>query len=369
MMVFFKISFPRILLLSFLSSCILFSTFAQDKPEPKSNFNYSAFLDGYYGYDFNNPTEKKRLPFLFNHTRSDQFAINLALITGNFEIGRFRSNLGIQQGTYAQDNYSAEPKILRWFNQANIGFALNKRKSLWLDAGLMPSHIGFESAISSENNTLSRSIIAENSPYFLTGGKLGWQANHQWYFSIWVTNGWQVIQGIEGNSMPSFGTQMNFKKSEELTLNWSTFIGNNYNDANRRMRYFSNHYAIWDPTGDWKIIAGIDIGWEQKNKNSTTLNFWAGGAMIVTYDFNPNLKTSFRGEFYSDPQEVIALNQNMEGLQTSGFSLNLDRNIGENLIFRIESRYLISPNEQFLKDSSPSSSNLFVLVSVAFHLN
>ena len=367
MMVFFQISFPRILLLSLLGSCIFFSTFAQDKP--KSNFKYSAFLDGYYGYDFNKPTEKKRLPFLFNHTRSDQFAINLALITGNFEIGRFRSNLGIQQGTYAQDNYSAEPKILRWFNQANIGFALNKSKSLWLDAGLMPSHIGFESAISSENNTLSRSIISENSPYFLTGGKLGWQANHQWYFSIWVTNGWQVIRGIEGNSMPSFGTQMNFKKSEELTLNWSTFIGNNYNDTNRRMRYFSNHYAIWDLTGDWEIIAGIDLGWEQKMKSSKTMNFWAGGALIVSYEINPNLKTSFRGEFYSDPQGVVAVNQNLEGLKTSGFSINLDRNIGKNLIFRIESRYLISSNEQFLKESNPSSSNLFMLVSIVFHLD
>lgn len=369
MMVFFKISFPRILLLPLLCSFILSSTFAQDNSEQKSSLNFSAFLDGYYGYDFNIPTEKKRLPFLFNHTRSNQFAINLALITGNYEIGRFRSNLGIQQGTYAEDNYSAEPKILRWINQANIGFALNKSKTVWLDAGIMPSHIGFENAISTENLTLSRSLIAENSPYFLTGGKIGWQTNPRLYFSFWVTKGWQVIQGIEGNSQPSIGTQVNFKSSEKLTLNWSTFIGNNFNDENRRMRYFSNHYAIWDPAGDWKFIAGIDLGWEQKMKNSRTLNFWTGGTIIVSYNINPNLITSFRGEFYSDPQGVIALNQNMEGLQTNGFSLNLDRKIGENLIFRIESRYLTSPKEQFLKESNPSSSNLFMLASVAFQLD
>jgi hypothetical protein len=366
---FFNIASLRILLIILLSSCIFSSTLVQDNGDRKSSFNFSAFLDGYYSYDFNNPPEKKRLPFLFNHTRSNQFTINLALVTGSFEIGRFRSNLGIQQGTYAQDNYSEEPKVLRWLNQANIGFAFNKSKTLWLDAGLMPSHIGFENAVSTKNLTLSRSLIAENSPYFLTGGKLGWQANPRLYFSIWATNGWQVIQRIEGNSQPSFGTQVNFKSSEELTFNWSTFIGNNYNDTNRRMRYFSNHYAIWNPARNWKIIAGVDLGWEQKMKNSPTLNFWVGGAIIVSFEINPNWKSSFRGEFYSDPQGVIALNQNMEGLKTSGLSVNFDRNMGKNLIFRIESRYLTSPNEQFLKESKSSSSNLFVLASLAISLD
>gem|GEM_PF-35867 len=362
-------SLRQIFLSVFLCLALAFSTSAQEKEEKKSNIAISGFIDAYYGYDFNRPTDEKRLPFLYNHTRANEFAINLALVTVNFEKGRFRANVGIQQGTYAQDNYSAEPKLLRWLNQANAGFALNTSKSVWLDAGLMPSHIGFENAISTKNRTLSRSLIAENSPYFLTGAKLGWQADERWYFSFWVVNGWQVVQGIEGNSIPSIGTQANFKWSPELTLNWSTLVGNNYPDETRRLRYFSNHYLIWKPTPLWGIIAGVDLGWEQQAKNSSNSSFWSGGSLILSYELTANWKAAIRGEYYFDPDGVMATNQNGAGLKTSGFSLNLDRNFGNNFIFRVESRYLISPESQFLSESRSSNSDFFLLASISIHLH
>jgi hypothetical protein len=135
----------------------------------QNNWEERSFIDLYYGFDFKKSEEKKRLPFLYNHTRNDGPSINLALVQVAYESKRFRGKLGLQKGTYPQDNYNEEPKVLRWLNQANIGFAFNKSKTLWLDAGLMPSHIGFENAVSTKNPTLSRSLIAENSPYFLTG--------------------------------------------------------------------------------------------------------------------------------------------------------------------------------------------------------
>ena len=36
--------------------------------------------------------------------------------------------------------------------------------NLWLDAGIFVSHIGLESANSRDNLTLTRSIMADNSP-------------------------------------------------------------------------------------------------------------------------------------------------------------------------------------------------------------
>jgi hypothetical protein len=47
--------------------------------------------------------------------------------------------------------------------EANVGISLNKKNNLWVDAGVMPSHIGFESAISMDNWYLTRSLLAENS--------------------------------------------------------------------------------------------------------------------------------------------------------------------------------------------------------------
>jgi hypothetical protein len=347
---------------------ICFSMLSWAQESKQNNWKVGSFIDLYYGFDFNHPEEKKRLPFLYNHTRHDGPSINLALVQVAYESKRFRGKLGLQQGTYAQDNYAAEPKALRWINEANIGISLDQEQNLWLDIGVLPSHIGFESAVSSENPTVGRSLIAENSPYFLTGAKIGWQKDDRWYFSLWLTNGWQVIQTLAGNSLPSFGTQVNFSPTNRLTLNWSTLIGNNYPNELKRMRYFSNQYLTYQISEKWKVVAGIDLGWEQEVKNSPKMNFWSGASLISTYTFDQNWKSSLRTEYYQDRNGVIAVNQTAPSLLASGYSINLDRKLSENFMLRIESRYLISPSEQFLKESNPTSSNYFILGSISYHL-
>jgi hypothetical protein len=74
--------------------------------------------------------------------------------------------LGLHAGTYVHDNYAQEPKALRHIYEANIGLSLSKKNKLWVDLGVFESHIGFEVAQSTENQTLTKSICAELSPYF-----------------------------------------------------------------------------------------------------------------------------------------------------------------------------------------------------------
>ena len=39
---------------------------------------------------------------------------------------------------------------------ANAGYKLSAKKAWWLDIGVLPSHIGFESAVGKDNWTLTR---------------------------------------------------------------------------------------------------------------------------------------------------------------------------------------------------------------------
>jgi hypothetical protein len=55
-------------------------------------------------------------------------------------------------------------------------------------------------------------------------------------------NGWQRIQKIEGNQTP-FCNAGNFKPSSLITLNWSTYLGNEQ-PIDRKWRYFNNFYAL-----------------------------------------------------------------------------------------------------------------------------
>lgn len=339
-----------------------FMGLAQEK-DSIAKLEFSGFAELYYGYDFDDNTSGSRYPFLFNHNRKNRVAVNLALIKAAFQSGRFRANLGLQQGTYPQDNYSAEPKALRWIHEANLGYALNSEKTVWLDVGVMPSHIGFESAVSTENLTLSRSIIAENSPYFETGAKLSWQKSERWYFAFLYLNGWQRIQNIQGRNNPSFGTQATFAPSEKILFNWSTFLGTDQSIEAGTSLYFSNFFVDWKPANNWHLIAGLDVG-KRTLELEGDRNWW-GASFILQRRLTERIASAIRYEYYHDPFQAIAPSNVNEGIQTNGLSLNSDWKIGQLLTFRLEGRYLQAPSEFNLGLDSGDSSNFFLLGSLA----
>ncbi|KAF5272975.1 hypothetical protein FQR65_LT17253 [Abscondita terminalis] len=133
---------------------------------------------------------------------------------------------------------------------------------------IMPSHIGWESAIGKDNYTLTRSLAAENSPYFETGVRLSYTTdNGKWYLSGLVLNGWQRIAKPEGNQSISFGHQVTYKPSEKITLNSSSFIGNDKSREEKRMRlchpsrpFFTTYPEV--QTGKFKIYIGMSAGVE-----------------------------------------------------------------------------------------------------------
>lgn len=59
----------------------------------------------------------------------------------------------------------------------------------WLDAGIYPSHIGLESAVGKDNRTLTRSLAAENSPYYESGARITYVTpNNAWTLCAHVLN-------------------------------------------------------------------------------------------------------------------------------------------------------------------------------------
>jgi hypothetical protein len=333
----------------------------QEKPE----LNLSGFLDVFYVYDFNKPDGSERQAFFFNHNRHNEFNLNLGLVQLELNHKKYRANFALQTGTYANDNYVAEPGLLKSIFEANIGISLNSENNLWLDVGVLPSHIGFESAISMDNMTLTRSLLAENSPYFLTGAKLTYQPNAKWEIAALMVNGWQRIQRLEGNSMPSFGTQVTYYPSEKTTLNWSTFIGTDDPDATRRMRYFNNLYGQFKLTEKFNLITGFDVGIQQQSKASSNYDFWLSPVIIGQLAINQNWKAAVRAEYYKDETGIIIPTQTTNGFQTSAFSINMDYAPTSNIMWRIEARWLDSKDAIFEKQNTTTTTNFFVGTSLA----
>lgn len=347
---------------------IINSTILLNLNAKENILNFTGFLDSYYVYDFNKPNTIQRQDFLFNHNRHNEFNINLALFKVNIEEEKYKVNLAFHTGTYAIDNFQQEPGLLKNINEANIAISLNSNNNLWLETGVLTSHIGFESAISSDNPTLTRSLFAENSPYFLTGARLIFNKNTNWTFSASILNGWQRIQRLEGNSLPSFGTQVLYTPNEDFTLNWSTFIGTDDPDSTRRLRYFNDIYGIIKVNNKFEVILGFDIGFQQLMKNSDKYDIWFCPTLIGKYIINEKLHTALRFEYYNDSKEVIISTISQNGFNTGGVSINLDYLINPKIIYRIEGRLLQSANDIFISSNSLINSNFFIASSFAIKI-
>jgi Putative beta-barrel porin-2, OmpL-like. bbp2 len=164
---------------------------AQDTASDAKPLTISGYLEVYYSYDFNKPESNTRPGFLYNFNRHNEFNVNLGLIKAAYNSERVRANLALGAGTYMNANYAAEPATLRNIYEANVGVKLTRQKNLWFDIGIMSSHIGFESAIGKDNWTLTRSLVAENTPYFESGAKLSYTTHDgKLLLSALALNGW-----------------------------------------------------------------------------------------------------------------------------------------------------------------------------------
>lgn len=157
-----------------LELAFLISTQLIAQDSSKGPLIISGYIDAYYQYDFNKPATNNRPGFIYSHNRHNEFNANLAFLKASYSAESVRVNLALAAGTYMNANYASEPGVLKNIYEANAGVKLSKTLNLWLDAGIFASHIGFESAISKDSWTLTRSILADNSPYYEAGAKIGY---------------------------------------------------------------------------------------------------------------------------------------------------------------------------------------------------
>ncbi|QJD80785.1 porin [Spirosoma rhododendri] len=356
-------------------------TSAATTAAPNAGLTLSGYVEAYYSYDFTAPkTDQERPGFLYNHKRNREVNVNLAFLKAAYAGERVRANLALQVGTYAQYNYAAEQGLLKNVFEANAGVKLSKSRDLWLDAGIFSSHIGFESAISKDCWTLTRSILAENSPYYLSGAKVTYNTgtpdrpNGKWTFVVSVLNGWQRIAKLPGYSGMAISTQVQYRPSSMLTLNWSSFLGSDRPDSLRQGRFFNNLYAIINPAGKFGVILGFDIGADRKPVVQTGSDVrqdgggsyvWYSPVVIARYKTSDRSYINGRVEYYDDKNGVIIATGTPNGFKTFGYSLGYDYGILPNALLRIEGKLYDSKDAIFSASNGLSKTNTSLTTSLA----
>ncbi len=332
----------------------------------KNPLKISGYLETYYLYDLGNPSNHTRPGFVYAFNRHNEVNLNIGFVKAAYETKNVRANLALMAGTYANVNLAAEPGVLKNIYEASAGVKISQTKNIWIDAGIFASHIGFESAVGRDCWTLSRSILADNSPYYESGAKITYISdNEKWLVSGLLLNGWQRITRVNGNNTIAFGHQLTYKPNAKVTINGSSFAGNDAPDSIRQMRYFHDLYAQIQLNKKFGFIVGFDIGAQQKSKGSSTYNSWYSPILIIQYALAKKVSVAARLEYYSDANQVIIVTNTPFGFQTLGCSLNFDYLIYKNVMWRIEGRAFNSKNKIFILKDEPSCNNYFVATSLA----
>ena len=316
-----------------------------------SALKLSGYAEVYFSYDLARPEDNERPAFLYNHKRTSEVAVNLALIRADYTRDRVRAAVGLMAGTYAQYNLAAEPPALQYLHEATVGLRLSRTRDLWLDAGVFASHIGAESTIGLDCMTLTRSLMAENTPYYEAGAKLTYKPNARWLLAGFLLNGWQRIQRPDGFTKLSFGTQVQYVEGG-TTLNWSTFAGTDTPDSVGLTRLYSDLYATVKGEG-YAMNLGVDLGL-QEQADGEGMDGWLSVVGIYRQRIAKRWWAVGRMEYFLDDRSVIISNADVIG----GLSLGADLEIMPNVLWRVEARLLGDTHDRFVDAAGhPSSTN------------
>lgn len=342
---------------------------APSQAVPHSSTFY-GFVDGYYGYDFKHPDTQDRPSFLYSHDLQNEFTVNQGLIGLRYQDDKVRGAVGIHAGSYVAANYATEDQVFKHIYEAYAGF--RPFAKAWLDVGVFGSHLGFESALSKDNWTLTRSLMAENSPYYEAGVRFTYEAAPKLTLTGLVLNGWQNIR--DNNQSKAIGTQIQWKPTDKLLVNSSTFYGNEQpQDSARRRRYFHDFYVSYAVTNRLSLAGVFDVGKQEKAEPGGNDDTWHTSAVFVRYKLADKWSTTLRGEYYNADRGVIinsiAPRSADRALKVKAASLNFDYAPTANVLFRVEGRVFDAKDTIFLQDdnkTSDSYGNITSSIAISF---
>jgi hypothetical protein len=318
----------------------------------------SGYFDGYYSY-FNMQSTNGISPYLYSSNRTNEFTVNLTYLKATFTSDRFTLNVAPGFGTYMDASYANEPFGLNNILEANVSYKVFKKKSILIDFGIFSSPFTNETAISKDHIAYTRSLAAENVPYFLSGVKATIPLNNRLKLMLYLVNGWQEIH--DPNDGKAICTQLEYKKDSTFLVNWDTFAGSEKSalSPDFRTRLFTDIYFIFNRK-KWNLTSCLYAGAQELNTGGLyNYHFWQQANIIAQYNLNQKLGIAGRLEYFSDPNLSISQSPytGISGFDCGGASLGLNYKLASKLLLRLESRMMYSDRSIFLTKSNTLSHN------------
>jgi len=317
---------------------------------------FHGFVDGVYAWNTNEPhSHDSFVPGTGTSAKhANQFDLNLAEI----EIARDAQPLGFHlslvEGSGEEVVHSADPHPYRHVYQASILYKSSDR--LTFEAGIFPSHIGFEGFYSKDNWNYTRGWLGEFSPYYQTGVHATVRFNDHWSGEIHVLNGWQIVG--ENNDAKAIGAKIAYS-NDRLSTSLNTFDGPELPNDNKDWRHFGDLIATYKATKTLTLGGSLDRG-RQAFPDRAAAN-WLGIAAYARYTLDDKRAIAVRFERFSDPHNgITGAPQKLDEA-----TLTYEHRPVSNLILKLEARRDRSTAPVFTKGESGTSRDETIVVASA----
>jgi hypothetical protein len=293
--------------------------------------------------------------------KANELGINLAALDVSLDANPVGFHVIAVAGTGTDVVHANElhPNSVRYIYQASLSYKLNVGRGVLLEAGIQPSHIGFEGFFSKDNWNYTRGYMGEFSPYYQTGIKGQTSFDDHWSGQIWFLNGWQSVE--DNNTGKAFGTQVAWAGGP-LTITVNTFFGPELPDDNSHWRSFGDIVVVYKATDRLQLAASFDAG--RQTRPAIEAASWKAGSLWARYALSDRAAFAARAEIYHDPDNAI-----------SGFAqtlwettLTYELRPHPQLILKLEARYDHSTAIAFGDAGGPSArydQKLFAVGAVA----
>ncbi len=316
--------------------------FSQDK----SPFSVGGYLDTYYSYDTDLNGNSLR-QFSGTAAYRDEFRVNIAQITGKYNVDKVRAVLTLHYGDIPSLNWPASQLFIQ---EANAGFS--PAKNLWIDAGYFLTHIGAEGILPKGNFLTSIALPTYFEPIYQSGIKLSYDFSPKVYGCIHLLNGNNVF--ADNNKNKSIGITLGVRPNSSSEIIYNNLIGNEQPAGSiGKTRIYNNLVLKYALGKRVDLIAGFDFAIQEKSKitDSTASASLYSGLAAIKFKAAKKFSITVRGEIYSDENGILSgvfsdSDGKSTGFKAFGVTLGMEYRPIENAYIRLEGRYLSADSKQ-----------------------
>jgi hypothetical protein len=266
------------------------AAFAQAPTPPAVKVTPTGYVEGYFAYNFNRPSNGIT-NFRGFDNRHSTFSLTNAALGAGMEAGPVSGKLILQVGSTGSTYYLGEPalagaggantsssELWKYLQEAWVAYKAlmgSGRRGLLLQLGLVPSPIGYETFQVRNNWNYSRSNLFFGFPFYHAGLRATYEWTSEISTTLSVFNGWNSV--VDNNEEKSVQANVTYAKPDLLTLQILYFGGIERPTGSAEGPYWRHHFdatAQVDATTWLSFAAQADYGWEPNRFG--THRWWAG---------------------------------------------------------------------------------------------